>query len=76
MAVHAHPDDEAIATVVTPAAQYGYPSLELGLVGGFHRRDDLAAGILHQHERWNTDFLDGETVGLAHLRGVENSHER
>ena len=41
---------------------------------GFHRGDDLAAGILHQHQRRNADVLDRAAIGFAHLRRVEDSH--
>ena len=31
-------------------------------------------GVLHQHQRRYSDFLDGVAIGLAHLRGVEDPH--
>ena len=49
--------------------------VELRLVGGFDRRHDLAAGVLHQDERRDSDVFDGVAVGFAHLRGVENAHD-
>ena len=50
--------------------------VELRLVRRFDRRDDLAAGVFHQHERRDADVFDGVAVGLAHLRGGENAHHR
>ena len=68
-------DHEAVAAVVAAAAQDGDAAVELRLVGRLHRRHHLAAGVLHQHERRNADVFDREAVGLAHLRGVEDSHQ-
>ena len=68
-------DDEAVAAVVAAAAEdrRRCSSSEIA-VHGFDRRHDLAAGVLHQHERRNADVLDRAAIGLAHLRGVEDSH--
>ena len=67
-------DDEAVAAVVAAPAQDGDAPVELRFVGRLDGGHDLAAGVLHQHERRNADVFDGEPVGLAHLRGGENSH--
>src|SRR5918994_6342424 len=67
-------DDEAVSAIVSSAAEHGHPAIEPLFVGGLNRRDHLAAGILHEHERWNPDFFDGVAVSLAHLRGSEDSH--
>ena len=69
-------DDEAVAAVVAAAAEHGDPALEAFVEGGLDRRDDLAAGILHQDEGRDADLFDGVAIGLAHLRGVEDSHGR
>ncbi len=67
-------DDEAVAAVVAAAAQHGDAAVEPRLVRGLDGGHDLAAGVLHQHERRDADVLDGEAIGLAHLRGVEDAH--
>ena len=67
-------DDEAVAAVVAAAAQHRHAPVEPRLVGRLHRRHDLAAGVLHQHQRRDADVFDREAIGLAHLRGVEDSH--
>ena len=40
-----------------------------------HRRDRLAAGVLHQHDGRHADVVDRLTIGLAHLLRVQHSHE-
>ena len=67
-------DDEAVAAVVAAAAEHRDPAIELRLVGGFDGGDDLPAGVLHQHERRDADLVDGVAIGLAHLRGGQDSH--
>ena len=42
---------------------------------GLHRRNRLAAGVLHQHNRGNADVLDRLAIGFPHLFGVEHAHE-
>ena len=69
-------DDEAVAAVVAAAAQHGDLPLEQVAVDRLHRRDHLPAGVLHQHERRDADLLDRPAIGLAHLRGVQDSHRR
>ena len=39
-----------------------------------HRRDRLAAGVLHQHDRRNADVVDRLAIGFAHLLSVEHAH--
>ena len=41
-----------------------------------HRRHDLPAGVLHQHDRRDADVVDRAPIGLAHLLAVEHSHRR
>ena len=67
-------DDEAVAAVVAAAAQHGHVPLEQVAVDRLHGRDDLAAGVLHQHERRDADLLDRPPIGFAHLRGVQHAH--
>ena len=67
--------DEAVAAVIAGAAKHSDSPAKLRLVGSLHRGDDLPPGVLHQHKRRNTDLLDGVTIGLAHLCGVENAHQ-
>jgi len=43
-------DNEPVAAVVTLPAQDGHVQSRQILEGGFHRRHDLPAGILHQHQ--------------------------
>ncbi len=69
-------DDEAVAAVVAAAAKHGDVPVEQVAVDRFHRRDDLASGVLHQHERGDADLLDRPPIGFAHLRGVEDSHRQ
>ena len=66
---------EAIAAVIAPSAQDGDAAFESALVGGFHRGHHLTAGIFHQDQRRDSDLVDREAVGFAHLRGVEDSHQ-
>ena len=66
--------DEAVAPVVAAAAEHGDAALEALLIARLDRRDDLASGILHQDERRDADLFNGVAIGLAHLRGVEDSH--
>jgi len=44
------------------------------LVRGFDRRYHLPAGVFHEDERWDSDLFGRVAIGLAHLRGVEDSH--
>src|SRR5262249_43340794 len=67
-------DHEAIAAVVAAAAQDGDMAISQIGVDGFHRRDHLTSGVLHQHERWNADLLDRPSIRFAHLRGVQYPH--
>ena len=67
-------DDEAVAAVVAAAAQDRHAAVQLRFVGGFDGRDDLPAGVLHQHERRDPDLVDGVSIGFAHLRGSQDSH--
>jgi hypothetical protein len=38
------------------------------------RGHDLTAGVLHQDQRGNADFLGRSPIGFAHLRGVQYPH--
>src|SRR5207342_2675481 len=69
-------DDESVAAVVAAAAEHG--DFELADLGkhGLDRGDDLAAGVLHQYDRWDADVLDGPPIGVPHLRAVQNPHGR
>ena len=67
-------NDESIATVIAFAADDRNTALgEIG-IQGFDRGNDLAAGILHQHQRRDADVLDGPSIGFPHLVGVKNAH--
>jgi hypothetical protein len=67
-------NDEAVAAVAAPPAQYG------DLAGGeilerrLHRRHRLAAGVLHQHDGRQADLVDRLAVGLPHLLRVQHPH--
>ena len=39
-----------------------------------HRRHHLPAGVLHEHERWNADVLNGAAIRFPHLLGGKDSH--
>ena len=39
-----------------------------------HRRDRLAASVLHQHDRWNSNLVDRPAIGLAHLSRGQDAH--
>ena len=67
-------DHEPVAAVVTAAAEDGDASVEARLVRRFDGGHHLAPGVLHEDERGNADVFDGEPVGLAHLRCVQDSH--
>ena len=67
-------DNEAVATVVATPAEDGHPPLEPRLERCFNGRDDLASGVLHQHQGRDADVFNREPVGFAHLRGSQNSH--
>ena len=66
--------DEAVAAVVAAPAEDGDAAVEQVVEERLHRRHDLPAGVLHQHERRDADVLDGAAIGFAHLLGVEDSH--
>ena len=67
-------DDEAVAAVIALAADDGDAAFgEIG-IQRFDRRDHLAAGVLHQHQRCDADVLDRATIGFPHLVGVEDPH--
>jgi hypothetical protein len=67
--------DEAVAAVVAAAAQHGNRPGEQFTVNRLERRHHLAPGVLHQHERGDSDLLDRPAVGFTHLRSVDDSHE-
>ena len=65
---------EAVAAVVALAAHHRDAAFgEIG-IERLDRRDGLAAGVLHEHERRQTDLLDRPSIGFAHLLCVENPH--
>ena len=68
-------DDEAVAAVVAAAAQHRDLAIEEVAVHRLHRGDRLAAGVLHQHERRDADLVDRPAIGLAHLGGVQYTHQ-
>ena len=65
-------DDEAVAAVVAAPAQDGDLALDQVAVDRLDRRDHLAAGVFHQHERRDADLFDRPAVGFPHLRGVQD----
>ena len=67
-------DDESVAAVVAAAAEHRHLALEQLAVHGFHGGHDLAAGVLHQHERRDADLVDRPPIGLTHLCGVQDAH--
>ena len=66
--------DEAVAAVVAAAAEDADATRRQVVEGRLHRRDRLAPGVLHQHDRRNADVVDRPAIRLAHLLGVEHSH--
>ena len=68
-------DDKAVAAVAAAAAQHRDAPLERFSERRLDRGDHLATGVFHQHERRNADVLDRPAIRLAHLLGVEHSHE-
>ena len=40
----------------------------------FHGRDDLPAGVLHEHDRGDADVLNRPSIRFPHLFGVEYAH--
>jgi hypothetical protein len=74
-ALHQRPrHHEPVAAVAAAAAQHRDLPVGQIAVHRLHRRDRLPAGVLHQDERRDADVVDGATVGLAHLRGVQDAH--
>ena len=69
-------DDEAVAAVVAASAQHRHAAHREILERCFHRRDRLASGVLHQHDRRDADLVDRATICLAHLLGVEHAHRK
>ena len=67
-------DDESVAAVVPAAAQHRDAAIQTRFERRLDRRHHLAAGVLHQNERGNSDLFDGVAVGVAHLRGIQDSH--
>ena len=67
-------EDAADLDIIAAAAQDGDTAVQLRFEGRLDGRDDLPAGVLHQHERRNADFLDGVSIGFAHLRGSQDPH--
>ena len=66
--------DEPVAAVVAAAAEHRDARLAQVVERGLHRRHDLPAGVLHQHDRRDADLLDRPAIGLAHLVGVQDAH--
>src|SRR5439155_14385676 len=74
-ALHQCPrDHEPVAAVVAAAAEHGDVALAEIAVHRLHGGDRLAAGVLHQDERRDADFLDRPAIGFAHLCRVEYTH--
>ena len=67
-------DDEAVAAVVAAPAQHADAARGQVVEGRFHRRDRLPAGVLHQHDRRQADFVDGLTVRFPHLLRIQHAH--
>ena len=67
-------DDEAVAAVVAAPAQHADPARGEVLERRLHRRDRLAAGVLHQHDRGQADFVDRLPVGFPHLLRIQHAH--
>ena len=67
-------DNETIAAVVPLPAHHRDAALGKIGIQGFERGDDLAAGVLHQDQRGETNVLDGAAIGLAHLLRVQDAH--
>ena len=68
-------DDEPVAAVVAPAAEHRDLAVEQVGVHRLHRGDCLAAGVLHEDERRNTDLFNRAAIGVAHLGGVQDTHQ-
>jgi len=76
-ALHERPrDHEVVAAVAAPTADDGDTTRRQVLERGLHGRHGLTSGILHQHDRRNSDVLDRAAIRLAHLFGIEHSHGR
>ena len=69
-------DHEPVAAVVAPAAEDGHAALEQVAVHRLHGGDHLAARVLHEHERRDADLLDRPPIGLTHLGGIQDPHQR
>ena len=67
-------DHEAVAAVVAASAEHGHLELEQIAVHRLHRGDHLTAGVFHQNQWRDADFLDRAAIGFAHLCGVEYAH--
>ena len=65
---------EAVAAVVAAPAEDRHLPFQQIAVHGLHGRNHLPSGVLHEHERGNTDLLDRPAIGLAHLSGGQDSH--
>jgi hypothetical protein len=65
---------EAVATIVTAAAQHADATRGQVVEGGLHRRHRLAPGVLHQHDRGDADLVDRLPISLAHLLRIQNPH--
>ena len=65
---------ESVAAVIASPAQHGDVPLGQILEAGLDGGNDLAAGILHEHNRRDPDLFDCAAVGLAHLAAVQNPH--
>ena len=59
--------DKPVAAIIAVTAQYGHVAFEQIAVDRLDGRHDLAAGVLHQHERGDADLLDRAAIRLAHL---------
>src|SRR5262249_8156386 len=69
-------DDESVAAVVAASAQHGHAALEEFAVDGLDGRHDLTARVLHQDERRDAYLFNRAAIGLAHLRGVQDTHDK
>ena len=68
-------DDEAVAAVVAATAQHRHVAIQEVAVDRLHGGDRLPAGVLHEHERRNADLADRAAIRLAHLCGVQYTHQ-
>jgi hypothetical protein len=62
--------DEPVAAVVAPATNHADLARRQVFERGFHRRDCLPAGVLHEHNGRQANLVDRLPIGFPHLLSV------